>query len=201
MAREIEMTGSFKASSQVGRGFRARRPAVRECSRFSGASRAFTLIELLLVMTIMVAAIAISGPTLAGFFRGRTLDSEARRMLALVHSGQSRAISEGIPTRLWLDTAQHSYGLEQDPGWSDQDLQIDVVHQDKPRSASSRARVPARVQTKANLRNLPEIRFLPDGSIDDTSPLAFHLQDRSGTSLWLAQATNHLSYEIRDSFN
>ena len=181
-------------------------------SCFSFSVGGFTLVELLLVMTIMVAGIAIAAPTLAGFFRGRTLDSEARRLLALTHSGQSRAISEGIPTRLWLDTAQHTYGLQQDPGWSDtdpkaqefsfdQELQIDVVHQDKPQSVSSRSRMPPSLQAKANPRNLPEIRFLPDGSVDETSPLAFHLQDRSGTSLWLAQATNHLSYEIRDSYN
>jgi len=179
----------------------------RPCSGSSG----FTLIELLLVMTIMVAAIGIAAPTLANFFRGRTLDSEARRLLALSHSGQNRAVSEGIPTRLWLDTAQHSYGLEQDPGWSDRDdkavefafdkdVQIDVIHSN-PSSTSSRTRLPSKVEAKANIRNLPEIRFLPDGSIDETSPLAFHLQDRSGTSLWLAQATNHLSYEIRNSYN
>ncbi len=176
------------------------------------AATAFTLIEMLLVMTIVVTAIGVIAPTLAGFFRGRTLDSEVRRMLSLTHSAQNRAISEGIPTRLWLDTAEHSYGVEQDPGWSDrdaksiqftfdQDLKIEVVHADAPRSSSSRTRLPPKSQAKANPRNLPEIRFLPDGSIDETSPRAFRLEDRSGTLRWLAQATNHLSYEIRDSFN
>ena len=171
----------------------------------------FTLIELLLVMTIMVAAIAVAAPTLASFFRGRTLDSEARRLLALTHSGQNRAVNEGIPTRLWLDVPQHTYGLQQDPGWSDsdpralefafdKDLEIEVIHANNARSASGSAKLPPSLQARANPRNLPEIRFLPDGSVDENSPLAFHLQDRNGTSLWLAQATNHLSYEIRDSF-
>src|SRR5215471_2243590 len=75
------------------------------------ASPAFTLIELILVMAIVVVAISITAPKLANFFRGRTLDSEARRLLALTHSGQSRAVSEGIPTRLQFDISNHSYRL------------------------------------------------------------------------------------------
>jgi len=170
------------------------------------------MIELILVMAIVVVAISITAPKLANFFRGRTLDSEARRLLALTHSGQSRAIAEGIPTRLQFDIPNHSYQLKQDPGWSDhdpkamqfsfdQDLDIEVIHADSPRSVFSRGKLPVGLLSTANPRNLPEIRFLPDGSIDDTSPRALHLQDKNGASLWLAQATNHLSYEIRSSFN
>ena len=173
---------------------------------------AFTMIELILVMAIVVVAISITAPKLANFFRGRTLDSEARRLLALTHSGQNRAVSEGIPTRLQFDIPNHSYELKQDPGWSDrdpkalqfsfdQDLDIEVIHSDNPRSQSYRGKLPDSLLPKANSRNLPEIRFLPDGSIDETSPRALHLQDKNGASLWLAQATNHLSYEIRSSFN
>jgi prepilin-type N-terminal cleavage/methylation domain-containing protein len=173
---------------------------------------AFTLVELLLVMTVMVVAMSICAPMLANFFRGRTLDSEARLLLALTHSGQNRAISEGIPTRLWIDSAQHAYGLQQDPGWSDRDpkaeefpldkdLRIEVLNANNPGSSSTRTKLPPSAQTKANPRNLPEIRFLPDGSIDETSPRALRLEDRNGTSLWLAQTTNRLSYEIRTEFN
>jgi type II secretory pathway pseudopilin PulG len=175
-------------------------------------SSAFTMIELILVMAIVVVSISITAPKLANFFRGRTLNSEARRLLALTHSGQARAISEGIPTRLQFDIPSHSYELKQDPGWSDrdpkamqfscdQDLDIEVINADRSRSVSSTGKLPDRFLSRANPRNLPEIRFLPDGSIDETSPRALHLQDKNGASLWLAQATNHLSYEIRSSFN
>src|SRR5262249_50778526 len=101
-------------------------------------SPAFTLIELVLVMAVVVIAIAITAPKLANFFRGRTLDSEARRLLALTHAGQSRAVSEGIPMRLWVDAEQRTYGLEEEAGWDDrdpkaidltmdQDLQIEII--------------------------------------------------------------------------
>src|ERR1043166_3717524 len=76
---------------------------VLECGQSSAAfsplhhatQRAFTLIELIVVMTLLVAVISIALPSLGGFFRGRTLDSEARRMLALTRQGQSRAVAEG----------------------------------------------------------------------------------------------------------
>ena len=50
-----------------------------------------------------------------------------------------------------------------------------------------------------NGRNLPAIRFLPDGTIDEESIVALQLSAPGGT-LWLVQATNGLSYEIRDRY-
>src|SRR5687767_2693361 len=73
---------------------------------------AFTLIELILVMTILIVVLSVSGPSLVSFFKGRTLDSEARRFLALTRYGQSRAISEGVPISLWIDPKEKKYGLE-----------------------------------------------------------------------------------------
>src|SRR6266576_1390544 len=73
---------------------------------------AFTLIELILVMAILTIAVSITAPTLGRFFSGRALDSEARRLLALTHNGQSRAVTEGFPVELWVDARQRTYGLE-----------------------------------------------------------------------------------------
>src|SRR6266540_3620386 len=56
--------------------------------------RAFTLIELLLVMALLLLVFGVTLPSLKGFFRGRNLDSEARRFLSLTRYGQSRAVSE-----------------------------------------------------------------------------------------------------------
>jgi hypothetical protein len=40
---------------------------------------------------------------------------------------------------------------------------------------------------------------MPDGSLDETSPLALRLIDRDERSLWLVR-TNGLNYEIRNQF-
>ena len=176
---------------------------------------AFTLVELLLVMTIMVAAISISAPMLASFFRGRTLDSEARRLLALTRHGQSRAVSEGVPMLLWVDGTKRSYGLKAEPSWEErdpkaedftleQDLHLEIVAANPTQSASSRNPLSsgslAAALALADSGSLPKIRFLPDGSIDETSPRAVRLVDRDGASVWLAQTANHLNYELRKEF-
>src|SRR5213082_1044073 len=79
---------------------------------------AFTLIELVLVMTILLIVFSVALPSLKGFFRGRNLDSEARRFLSLTRYGQSRAVSEGVPMVLWMDPASGTYGLQQESGYN-----------------------------------------------------------------------------------
>jgi prepilin-type N-terminal cleavage/methylation domain-containing protein len=173
-------------------------------------SQAFTLVELLLVMTIMLAALSISAPLLANFFRGRTLDSEARRLLSLTHGGQSRAVSEGVPMRLWVNPEQGTFGLEEEPGWTDHDpkavdfkldsdLQFEVL-KGTPKRTSGSMNAAAEALARKNLSGLPAFRFLPDGTVEDTSPRALRIFDRNGLSLWLTQSRNRMNYEIRQDF-
>src|SRR5437016_14129570 len=75
---------------------------------------AFTLIELILVMAMLLIVLAVAAPSLSKFFRGRTLDSEARRFVSLTRYGQSRAVSDGVPSGFWIDPNQGSHGLEQE---------------------------------------------------------------------------------------
>src|SRR5580692_8469102 len=81
--------------------------------------RAFTLVELILVMTIMVMLIGLVFPSLKGFFRGRNLDNEALRFLALTRFGQSRAVNEGVPVELWVNSQAGTYGLEALSGYTE----------------------------------------------------------------------------------
>jgi prepilin-type N-terminal cleavage/methylation domain-containing protein len=178
-------------------------------------SDAFTLIELILVMAILTMAVSVTAPTLANFFRGRTLDSEARRLLAMTHGGQNRAVSEGIPIDLWVDANKGIVGLDAEPSYETDDpravefqldsgLQIEVSKQMTitPTSMTtaplgqqaSTANVP---RVKLTHPGLPTIRFLPDGTISETSPQKLRLTGRDGVSLWVALAKDKLSYEIQ----
>src|SRR5262245_49545836 len=90
--------------------------------KHAGASRnAFTLVELIIVMTLLVVVVSVSAPSLAGFFRGRAVDAEARRMLSLSRLGQSRGAAEGVPMIRWVDTTEKKYGLEEDSSFTDND--------------------------------------------------------------------------------
>ena len=173
------------------------------------ARDAFTLVELLLVLALLAIVMAFAAPSLGNFFRGRSLDGEARRLLSLTRSGQSRAVSEGIPMMLWVDEKEKSYGLEQQPGWDDRDpkaldfkidkeLKITVVNTNLVSAKfSPLLQLQQGLPSEAQRRDLPQIRFLPDGSIDETSPQEFRLQDRDGLAICVALTTNRLNYEIR----
>src|SRR2546425_5301550 len=182
-----------------------------------GRRRAFTLIELILVMTVLTIAASIAAPALANFFRGRTLDSEARRLLALTRHGQSRAVSEGLPMELWLDAPQGAYGLEAEPSYEandpkavnftlDKDMQLEVANLNPATSGITTAIVTSSgaasvSPARSNHPNLPTIRFLPDGSLSETSPQTLRLTGRDGLSIWVALSRNRLSYEIRNRNN
>jgi len=163
--------------------------------------RAFTLIELILVMTLLMIVLAVSAPSLQNFFKGRNLDSEARRIYSLTVYAQSRAVSESIPMLVWFDTKQRTYGLraassylEIDPKSVefklDRDLQIEVRN---PQLVPGSLATPF---VDREIGTLPSIRFSPDGSIVETSPETILVTQTQKDAIALAINTNRLRYEI-----
>ena len=164
--------------------------------------RAFTLIELILVMALLGIVIGVSAPALSNFFRGRNLDNEGRRFVALTRYAQSRAVSEGVPMIVWINMHQGIYGLEQEPGYSladtnarsftlGKDLQIAAM--DLPGITRQPLSIRPLTQTDPNA---PRLRFLPDGSIAESSPQTVSIREVGGDSIWIAQSRNRQSYEI-----
>jgi len=170
---------------------------------------AFTLIELICVMSLLIIVVGVVSPSLSGFFRGRNLDSEVRRFFSLTLYGQQRAISEGMPMLLWVDPDERRYGLQAESSFQQQDdksveyqLDENVAVQFERNGgaggfglgggtgstpgfaqrgkASSTARAAA--QASRFGRNSGILRFEADGSIDPSSPVAigFYEQDRTG---------------------
>jgi type II secretion system protein H len=180
---------------------------VTAAARRPSAARGFTLVELLLVMALLAVVLAIGLPSLSVFFRGRNLDAEARRILALTHHGQSRAVSEGIPMRLWVDADEGTYGLKAEAGWDEKDgravelklakdLKLELTLTNLPTSRLSAARMLETNLRKNDEKELPEFKFLPDGSIDESSPPRLVVSQREGGKLTLRQSRSGLYYEI-----
>jgi Tfp pilus assembly protein FimT len=175
------------------------------------------LIELILVMAILTVMVSFTAPALARFFGGRTLDSEARRLLALTRHGQSRAVSEGLTMDLWLDAEKGRLGLQIEPSFDTDDpkkeefdldslLRLEVSSKTSMTTSNSVGGTqPARLASilkKAPVHpGVPTITFQADGSIGDGSPVSVRLYDRDGASIWVAQAKNRMSYEIRNTEN
>ncbi|MCI0537452.1 MAG: GspH/FimT family pseudopilin [Verrucomicrobiales bacterium] len=162
---------------------------------------AFTLIELILVMAMLLIVLGVAFPSLKGFFQGRNIDAEARRFLSLTKYGQSRAVSEGVPMMLWIDAPRKAYGLQAQAGYADSDQKAVQYTLDKDLEVE--AQLPARTsltqwQPKAaGISNVPMIRFMPDGSIGETSPDRVVLRQGSTSSIWIVENTNRLSYAIQ----
>ena len=118
---------------------------------------------------------------------------------------------------LWVDADKGEFGLEAEPSFETSDskavefaldsgLKIEVVNRmvtaptltmNRSRQVST-ASTPRAVLARANL---PAIRFLPDGSLSETSPQKLHLTSGDGGSVWLAQSRDGLNYEIRSTDN
>ena len=164
--------------------------------------------ELILIMALVTVVISLSGPSLGNFFRGRSLDSEARRLLALTRQGQSRAVSEGVPMELWFDSEQHKVGLECDATYDAEDaraVEFEVspdlemeIEETRTRKVFEEGTVPFSGDStrRERRRGLPQIQFRPDGRIAETSPGIIRLIGRDGTCLQLQRATNGMQYEL-----
>jgi len=167
----------------------------------------FTLIELMLVMAMLLIVLGVAFPSLKNFFRGRNLDSEARRFLSLTHYAQSRAVSEGVPMVVWIDARQKSYGLKTQAGYTDFDNKAVEVKVDEalqveisaPRS-TGRMRSSLSRQSVPGIGNVPMIRFTPDGFIGETSPDQIVFRQDANDAVSIALSANGLKYEIQPGY-
>ena len=155
-------------------------------------------------MALLAIVISISAPSLSRFFQGRNLDSEVKRFMALTRLAQSRAVSEGVPMVLWLETKQRAYGLNADKTFVEEDskaeqfrvdesLEVEVMH-----SPSALAVIQASQfkNEKLDTAELYTLRFNPDGFVSPGSPEAIGFRQAENGELWVGQSRNRLHYEI-----
>ncbi len=167
-------------------------------------SRAFTLVELILVMALLGVVLAIGAPSLGRFFQGRVLNSEVHRFIGLTRYAQSRAVSEGIPMVIWIDPEEQTYGLQAETTYTEtdphavefkwgKDLEIE------PDAVPTSGWVPGEEdwrETTIIARNRPALRFTPDGFIAPTSPKRIVIRGEEQGEIWIVQSRTGLHYEI-----
>lgn len=163
--------------------------------------RAFTLIELVLVLALLGVAVAVAAPALSRFFSGRTLDNEARHLLAMTRYAQSRAVSEGLPMLLWLRPETGAYGLRAETAFTEEDSR--AVEHTLPDALRFEVAPPGlEGESPWQLAALATgsqqfIRFTPDGFVDPNSPQWIWLQTADGRdATWLVLTANRLQYEL-----
>ena len=162
---------------------------------------AFTLIELILVMAILVIVIGLVTPKLKDFFAGRSLDSEVRQFLSLTHYARERAVSEGVPMLLWVNTKLGTYGLRQETGYTDGDRKQEEFKIDKSLSLNIAKGTMGSVAGNASLAGrkgaMPGIHFSPDGLVlKATSVPAIQILQNAKQFVWLVPTADLLGYEV-----
>jgi len=73
------------------------------------AAKAFTLLELILVMLILSTVLAMAAPSLRGFFSSRQINDCAEQIVVLTRYAKSQAIYEGRPYRVNFNMTERWY--------------------------------------------------------------------------------------------
>lgn len=176
--------------------------------RSPGRTRAgFTLVELLLVMALLATVLAYAAPVLSRFTSRRSLEHEARRLLAVIREAQNEAVSEGRARAVWLDPGQQRYGLEPTPE-SGQPAALP----DPSNGLLTGDRFALHVLNRnvrlligdgltGTLATVVRLVFLPDGTMEEGAPEVLGLEEvevtgRAPARLYLTKTENGLTYEI-----
>ena len=157
--------------------------------------RAMTLIELIVVMALLATVLALSAPRLSRFFRGRDLEEEGRRLLALTRYGRSEAVSRGVPMELWIDALSGSYGLSPQAGYGYEEskapIEFELVE-------GLLFEVEASILDQAGRAT---ILFRADGAIEEGSLASVAIRDEEYHTIEIAQVDTGQGYVIQETTN
>lgn len=132
----------------------------------------FTLIELILVLVIIAAMVAVAAPSLSRMNRKQRIDGQARLLISLHASARSLAMRDGRPTRLVIDPDEHEVWIEVQQGGG---------YQEQKRSDGRRVALSPRVEMTFERAGRESGRYTlacePNGV---TQPVAIELKDDTG---------------------
>jgi Tfp pilus assembly protein FimT len=168
---------------------------------------AFTLVEMVVVMTLMVIVISVAAPSFGAFMHGHNTDNEAQRFLSLTDYASSRAINEGLPMDLGLNIKQGKYWVAACGGYTETHTNMVGFNLDSSVAMHVDPPITSIPTTQSNVWTpyiamrgfgLPTIRFQPDGFISDTSPGTVKFRQSSGNDLetWVVENSDHRRYDI-----
>lgn len=176
-------------------------PAFHSSCVMRHSQSGFTLIEMILIMALLVIGISIVAPHMGEFFKGRTLKSEANQIISLTRMAQSRAVSGGVPIVLWFDTSAQKYGIEEEPGYNEKDpdaveFKLDENLKLEIADSDITSVTPGASDADPARAGLPQIIFLPDGTLGENSPQTIKIKGQNDTSVSVTQTRDGMQYEI-----
>lgn len=148
--------------------------------------RAFTLVELILVMALLAIVMALAAPSLSRSVRERDLQQEAARFVALTEFGRDEAVSQGVPMVVWIDTDQQRFGVGPKTGFE----------ADSKSSREFALPSAVSIDSPTGAREDNVIEFAPDGTPEPDSIESLRFVDRFESSVLISRTTDGWGYEI-----
>ena len=155
-------------------------------------TRAFTLVEMILVMALLCVIVGLATPALTRSMRSRTLGQEAARLLGVIDYARDEAASQGVPMDVWVDSQSGTYGARVKTGYEDaatlpKDFKLE------------RGLMFSTVGTKKPLVDGTfAVEVAPDGTLDPSSQQDIRVEDeQSHEGLDVVQDNVGWGYEIQ----
>jgi len=154
-------------------------------------------LELITVLALLTVVFTVSAPSLGQFFKSRSLVEEARRMLALTEHVRREAISAGAPMQLMFDVNRGVLYVQREDGYQPEQLGNRKVKTTRPYWINEKHEVIFEIGEPIE-RDLYAVTFLPDGSLLETSPTSWRLQNRENSEEFyrVAKVQGQLRYEL-----
>lgn len=161
----------------------------------SGGRRAFTLLELIVVIMVMLLLIGVAVPSFFRFQHAAQFGSVVRRSLALMGEARGLAVSTEHEAVVHYDGQSHSLRLMVEPAETDREVDPNGPRPPADERATRDIRViplPPDVQVRlgsGGLNEEPALRFYPDGRAEagtlqigqeGTPPVTIAINPRTG---------------------
>lgn len=140
----------------------------------------FTLLELVLVMVVLCAMMAIIMPSMRGFLTGSTSRDAVTQLLSMTHYARSKAASDSATYRLIVDPGSASYQLVVQEGEDFIELGADLGQVTKL-PLNTRIEV-LNYPSSSSPAGLSSIDFRADGSSD---PVILRVINPSGGTTYI----------------
>ena len=163
---------------------------MRPASEQIRSARAFTLIELIIVMALMVTILGLSAPSLSRSLKGRAVKQEATRLLATIEYAREESISQGVPMAVWIDAQNGRFGTQPQNGYEGNPLRQKELSLDPTIHFVLDGAEPTQ-----NGRIIAT-EFDPDGTLDPSSISNLQLSDQKDESVTLSLSEDGWGYEI-----
>ncbi|HEX4084992.1 MAG TPA: prepilin-type N-terminal cleavage/methylation domain-containing protein [Chthoniobacteraceae bacterium] len=155
-------------------------------------ARAFTLVEMILVMALLCVIVGLATPALTRSMRARTLGQEAARLLGVIDYARDEAASQGVPMDVWVDSQSGTYGARAKAGYEDAGTQPKDFKLERGLKFST-------VGTgKPLVDGTFAVEVAPDGTLDPSSQQDIRLEDEQAhDTLDVVQTSDGGDYEIQ----